>query len=214
MVRSPLDTPLWRFAYSFLPTLWKAVFRMKITGAEHIPLQGPVLLACNHRSNLDPFFLGVASPRQVHFMAKAELWKVQPLGRVIDAMGAFPVKRGGADRQAVRRALEMLDKGAVVGIFPEGHRQRDGGFGEVNPGVSLFALREGVVTIPVVMEGTDGVVRKGLLRSPRVRVTFGAPLQPPPKELARAERSEATGRALADAFRSLSRQSGCREVSS
>ncbi|MBC7292515.1 MAG: (d)CMP kinase, partial [Thermoleophilia bacterium] len=155
LIRGPLDTLLYRIAYSFIPPVWRRLFRMTIEGQEHLPLSGPVVLAANHRSNLDPFFLGVSTPRQIHFMAKAELWKFRPLGWVIDAMGAFPIKRGEADREAVKRALSVLEAGAVLGIFPEGHRQRQGGLGEIHPGIALFSLRPGVVTVPVVLAGTE-----------------------------------------------------------
>lgn len=203
MVRSPRDTWLWRFAYGFLPPLWRLAFRMTIRGREHFPLSGPVLLASNHRSNLDPFFLGVAAPRQIHFMAKAELWKVKLLGKAIDALGAFPVNRGEADRAAVRRALELLDAGAVVGLFPEGHRQRGGGLGLINPGVSLFALREGVPTIPVVIQGSERIVAGKRIRFPRVSVTFGPPLALPDTGTSRAERAQAVSERLAAAFTAL-----------
>ena len=118
MVRGPLDRWLYRFAYSFIPPVWRLLFRMKIHGAHNIPRTGAVLLVSNHRSNLDPFFVGVSFPRQIHFMAKAELWKVKPLGRLIDLLGTFPGNRGEADRHAGKRALDTLAAGAVVGMFP------------------------------------------------------------------------------------------------
>jgi cytidylate kinase len=204
LVRGPLDTLLYRFAYSFIPALLKLLFRMKIDGAENIPAEGPVVIASNHRSNLDPFFLGVSSPRQIHFMAKAELWKVSVLGRLISAAGSFPVSRGSADRQAVRSALSILDQGAALGLFPEGHRHRDGKLGAINPGVTLFSLRQGVVTIPVVMEGTERVIRNGVPRLPRIRVTFGAPLEMPGSDMRRAERADEAGSRLAEALGTLS----------
>ncbi len=203
MVKSPLDTGLYRFAYSFLTPLWRFAFRMDVRGSENIPLTGPVLLASNHRSNLDPFFVGVSFPRQVHFMAKAELWKVRVLGRVIEALGSFPVKRGEADRTAVKRALEMLGGGAVVGMFPEGRRQRGGSVGDIQAGVSLFSLREGVVTVPMVLDGTERVVRKGLPRFPRVTVTFGPPLKLPSADLPRSERARVVTEGLIEAFGKL-----------
>ena len=203
MVRSPLDTFLYRVAYWLIPPLWRRIFRMRISGREHFPLSGPVVLASNHRSNLDPFFLGVSSPRQIHFMAKSELWRFKPLGRVIERMGSFPIARGEGDRQAVRRALEVLEQGAVLGIFPEGHRQREGELGDIHPGVALFSLREGVVTLPVVMEGTDRVLRGHILRFPRVRVKFGQPLDLPGIDLPRAQRALATSEHLSGTFRSL-----------
>jgi cytidylate kinase len=208
MVRSPLDTFLYRIAYCFIPPTWRLIFRMNINGAEHFPLSGPVVLASNHRSNLDPFFLGAASPRQIHFMAKAELWKPRALGRVIEKLGTFPISRGEADRQAVRQALEVLGAGAVLGIFPEGHRQQQGRLGDIHPGVTLFSLREGVVTVPVVLNGTERVVRGGLLRFPRVRVTFGPPLEIPGRELPRSERALVASERLSGALRGLMSASG------
>jgi len=203
MVKSPLDTGLYRFAYSFLTPLWRFAFRMNVRGSENIPLTGPVLVASNHRSNLDPFFVGVSFPRQVHFMAKAELWKVKVLGGVIDMLGSFPVKRGEADRTAVKRALEILGAGAVVGMFPEGRRQQRGALGEIHPGVSLLSLREGVVTVPMVLDGTERAVRKGLPRFPRVTVTFGAPLELPSDDLPRSERARVVTERLVEAFQEL-----------
>ncbi len=209
MVKSPLDTLLYRVAYSFIPPLWRILFRMRIEGAENIPAEGPVVIASNHRSNLDPFFLGVSSPRQIHFMAKAELWKVAALGRVVSALGAFPVSRGAADREAVRNALTILDRGALLGLFPEGHRHRDGRLGPVSPGVTLFSLRDGVVTIPVVMQGTERVIRGHVPSFPRVRVTFGPPLEIPAPDLPRARRAEITGTRLTEALHRLAEREGC-----
>lgn len=203
MIRSPLDTLLYRVAFSFIPPLWRLLFRMKIAGACNIPVEGPVVIASNHRSNLDPFFLGVSCPRQIHFMAKAELWKVSLLGRVISAFGSFPVSRGAADRQAVRNALDVLEKGAVLGLFPEGHRHRHGELGDINPGVTLFSLREGVTTIPVVMQGTERIVGGKLPRLSRVRVTYGAPLDIPSPDLPKARRAEIAGERLTEALREL-----------
>jgi cytidylate kinase len=208
MVSGPLDTLLYRFAYSFIPPLWKLLFRVKISGREHIPSSGTVVLACNHRSNLDPFFLGVSFPRQIHFMAKAELWKVKALGLLIDRLGAISISRGRADRQAIKRAIEVLDAGAVLGIFPEGRRQRQGQVGDIHPGVILFSLREGVVTIPVVMVGTERVMRGHMLRFPSVRVIFGPPLDLPAQSMPRSQRAQVAGERLADTFRGLVSTSG------
>lgn len=203
MVKGPLDSRLYRVAYSFIPWLWHHMFRMSIEGTENIPLAGAVVLASNHKSNLDPFFLGCACPRMVHFMAKTELWKSRALGWLVEKMGAFPVKRGEADREAVRRALEVLDAGAVLGVFPEGRRHREPGLGEIQPGVSLFSLREGVVTVPVVMEGTERVVRNHFLHFTRVRVAFGPPIEIPGRELPRSERGALVVERLTEAMEAL-----------
>jgi cytidylate kinase len=203
MIRGPLDLWLYRFLFPLLPPVWKALFRMRIRGAEHIPATGAVLLVTNHRSNLDPIFVGVSFPRQIHFMAKAELWKFKPVGRLIDILGAFPVNRGEADRSAVKKALEILGAGGVVGMFPEGHRQRSGRLGEIQPGVSLLALREGVVTIPMLMDGTERVVRNKLFRLPKVRVTFGPPLELPGADVPRSQRGQVVTERLVQAFTHL-----------
>lgn len=176
MLRGPGDTAPYRFLHAWVPTLFRVVFRMRVTGTEHVPAEGGVLLAANHRSNVDPVFIGAACPRQVHFMAKAELWSFKPLGRLIDVLGSFPVHRGSADRAAVKQALGYLGDGAVVGLFPEGHRQKDGRLGHPQPGVSLFALRPGVTTIPVALEGTERILRNGIPRLPRIEIHFGPPI--------------------------------------
>jgi cytidylate kinase len=203
MIRGPLDRLLYRFAYSFIPAVTRFLYRMEITGTENIPATGGVVLASNHRSNLDPFFVGSSFPRMIHFMAKAELWSFKPLGWLLEILGVFPVNRGEADRNAVRQALQVLDAGAVVGLFPEGRRQREKELGEIRAGVALFSLREGVVTIPVVMRGTDRVVKNHLLRFPRVRVAFGPPVEVPGRELPRAERAEVVTARLVAAFHEL-----------
>lgn len=203
MARSPLDTLLYRVAYSFIPPLCRVLFRMRVEGVENFPAVGPVVVACNHRSNLDPFFLGSAAPRMIHFMAKSELWEFKSLGWVCDRLGTFPVRRGEADRQAVKQALTYLEAGAVIGLFPEGHRQRDVPLGDIRPGVSLFSLRKGVVTLPAVVRGTDRIVRNRILRFPRVHVVFGPPLDIAGDGPPRSERAAITTQRLIEAFRGL-----------
>ena len=171
-----------------IPPVFTRLYRMEVRGLEHVPRDGAVVLACNHVSNIDPVFLGVACQRQVHFMAKSELWKFKPLGWMVDGLGGFPVRRGEADREAVRRALDLLDQQAVVGIFPEGTRQPEGRLGHLQTGVALLSLRPGVTTIPVVLRGTNHVVRDRRPGFPRVTVTFGPPVPGLVAEGARAER--------------------------
>src|SRR5680860_1127207 len=141
MISGPLDTRLYRIVHAVIPPVVKTIFRMRITGLENLPKDGPIVLASNHVTNADPVFVGAACPRMVHFMAKAEIWKVPLLGRLVSRVGAFPVRRGGADREAVRTALRILKGGAVMGMFPEGRRQKLGKLGQPQPGVGLFLLR-------------------------------------------------------------------------
>jgi cytidylate kinase len=203
LFRGPLDRLLYRILYCILAPWVRVLFRVRISGAENIPATGGVVIACNHRSNLDPFFLGCSFPRTIHFMAKAELWNFKPLGWLVEKLGVFPVHRGEVDRGAVQRALEVLNAGAVLGLFPEGRRYREGDLGDIRSGVSMFSLREGVVTIPVVIRGTDRVVRHRIPRFPRVQVAFGRPLEIPGREVPRRERATETTERLVAAFHSL-----------
>lgn len=188
MLSGPGDTWFFRFAHVVIPPVFRCLYHMKVRGLENVPRTGAVVLACNHVSNIDPVFLGAACQRQAHFMAKSELWKSKPLGWIVDGLGAFPVRRGEADREAVRRALDLLDQQAVVGIFPEGTRQPEGRLGQLQPGVALLSLRPDVTTIPVVLRGTNHVVRNGRPSFPRVTVTFGPPVPALVAGGARAER--------------------------
>jgi 1-acyl-sn-glycerol-3-phosphate acyltransferase len=176
VLRGPLDTALYRFLYRLLPPLFIRLYRMRITGLEHLPPTGPVVLASNHLANIDPFVLGVSCPRQIHFMAKSELWRPPLLGRLIEVLGSFPVRRGEADREAVRQGIEVLRAGAVLGIFPEGHRQPEGHLGQPLPGVALFSLREDVTTVPVALTGTHRMHKGWRPAFPRLTVTFGPPV--------------------------------------
>ena len=203
LTHDPLDDRLYRIAHGIVSPTFRLFFRMRVEGLEHVPLKGPVVVACNHRSNVDPFFLGAVFPREIHFMAKREIWKFKPLGWLVDQLGTFPVNRGQADRKAVQRALEVLAGESVLGLFPEGHREREREFGDIRPGVSLFSLRDGVVTVPVILLGTDRVVRHHLLRFPRVRAVFGPPLALPGDNLPRAERAAVASERLVQAFHAL-----------
>ena len=208
MLSGPGDTWLYRFAYAVIPPVFARLYRMEVRGLDYIPRDGAVVLACNHVSNIDPIFLGVACQRQVHFMAKSELWKFKPLGWMIDSLGGFPVRRGEADREAVRRALDLLDQQAVVGIFPEGTRQPEGRLGQLQTGVALFSLRPGVTTIPVVLRGTNHVVRNRRPGFPRITVTFGPPVPGLVTEGAKVERHRDFTARLVTALQALLDQTG------
>src|SRR5688500_14187997 len=111
--------------------LMRMWFRIKVEGGEHVPERGPVILASNHRSNMDPVLLASALRRPVAFMSKAELF-VGPLGWIMRWIGQFPVRRGGIDREALRQTDAVLARGSMLGLFPEGTRG-DGRFSAVHP---------------------------------------------------------------------------------
>lgn len=130
------------------------VFRLKINGAENMPETGGVVLAVNHRSNWDPVLAGLASPRQLTFMAKEELFRNPLFGGLISRLGAFPVKRGSGDVGAFRAAMKILGNGGVMLIFPQGHRVKDGSRGKVGAGVTSIAQRSKAPVVPMFISGS------------------------------------------------------------
>src|SRR3954454_11506278 len=118
-------------------------FRMSRIGREHIPAEGPVILAANHRSFLDPFIIGMMVRRPCYFVAKKELFSNRFVAWFLNSLGAFPIDRGNADKDAMSTAREILDRGDVVVIFPEGTRIRPGSLGRPKRGVGRLALETG-----------------------------------------------------------------------
>jgi 1-acyl-sn-glycerol-3-phosphate acyltransferase len=170
---------VYRAAALVVKPLMRTWFRIRIEGTGHIPASGPVILASNHRSNMDPVLLAAAVRRPVAYMAKAELF-VWPLGLILRLIGQFPVQRGGIDREALRRTSAVLARGGVLGLFPEGTRG-DGSFASVHPGLGYIVLRERCPVLPVAIFGTERVRRRfGWLpfASP-VRIAIGPPIDLP-----------------------------------
>ena len=151
--------------YPFLRIFFRGVFRVgwrwKVKGLENFPMQGPVIVVSNHVSLADPIALGAALPRQIFFMAKEELFQYPVLGNIFERLGAFPVRRGQADRNAIRRALEVLEEGNVLGLFPEGSRSKTGELLKPQPGVAMIALKARVPVVPVACRGTERILKKG-----------------------------------------------------
>lgn len=160
---------------TFFCGLFTVLFRWKVTGLENIPSEGGVIIAANHISLWDPPVIGTRSPRPIHFMAKEELFKIPVFGWAIRKLNSFPVRRGGADRGAIRTALELLNQGKIVGIFPEGTRSKTGKLGNPAPGVALIAAKAGVPVVPAAVIGTNKVFSHGCFL-PQFRVKFGQPI--------------------------------------
>ncbi len=156
-----------------LRILFKIFLRLEIKGIENIPLNGPLVIASNHLSLLDPPVIGVAATRKVHFMAKQELF-IPVLGDIYKLLGAFPVKRGGADRTAIKYAIDLMLAGGVLAIFPEGTRSKTGALGKAEPGTLMMAAKAKSVILPACVKGTD-LKRQGKLW-PKVSVFFGNPI--------------------------------------
>ncbi|MBB5172911.1 1-acyl-sn-glycerol-3-phosphate acyltransferase [Texcoconibacillus texcoconensis] len=132
---------------------FRLFFRVKVIGKENVPKSESVLLCSNHISNLDPPFVGGFAPRPVHYMAKAELFENRLLNWLLPKLGAFPIKRGSSDRQALRTGLGHLKEGHVVGVFPEGTRSKTGELGQGLAGVGFFALRSKAHVVPCAVIG-------------------------------------------------------------
>lgn len=160
------------------------LFRLHVSGQARIPRKGGVLMVTNHQSFLDPWLIGIAPSRQIHYMARDTLFKGGFLHRLMELWNVFPVKRGSADLTAIRTAVENLDKGFIVNVFPEGTRSEDGSIGPLAPGISLILNRckTDVAILPVVIDGAyeawprDKKMPRFL--GGRIRICHGPPIPP------------------------------------
>jgi 1-acyl-sn-glycerol-3-phosphate acyltransferase len=155
-----------------------AIFGFRVDGRRYEPATGPVIVVSNHLSDLDPLVVGTALRRRVGFMAKHELFQVPGVRWWVTACGAFPVRRGAPDRQALRTALGLLQRGGVLVMFPEGTRGEDRTLREPEPGAALLARRTGATLLPVAVLGTDVVLPRDAHRPRlgRITVRIGPPI--------------------------------------
>jgi glycerol-3-phosphate dehydrogenase (NAD(P)+) len=171
----------WLVRALFVP-FFLVYFRLQRVGREHLPRNGPLLLASNHRSFLDPFVIGTLVRRPVYYMAKRELFEKRWQAWVLNALGAFPVDRGAGDGDAMDTARAILARGDCVVVFPEGTRVRTGPLGDPRRGVGRLALETGAPVAPVAIIGSDAVRRGWRIRPRKVRIRVGAPLRFPTVE--------------------------------
>jgi 1-acyl-sn-glycerol-3-phosphate acyltransferase len=194
------------------PIFW-VLFRPRVSGREHVPSSGPVILASNHLSFIDSIAIPTVAPRRVTYLAKAEYFTGSGVGgwlskALFTALGALPVERGTqrAAQAALEPALGVLQRGDAFGIYPEGTRSRDGGLARGKTGVAWLALTADCPVVPVAVGGTDRVQPVGARwpRPRRISVTFGEPLTFPEhrgsagKGKARREVTDAIMVAIAD----------------
>lgn len=175
---------------SFQLFFW-VYFRMQRIGLEHVPRRGPVIVAVNHRSFLDPFVIACMARRPMYYVAKEEIFHVRIVAWLLSALGAFPVKRGASDAEMITTAKAILARGDIVLIFPEGTRTRPGALGRPRRGVGRLALETGVPVVPIALIGTEAIRRGWRIRPHRVRLRAGRALRfpqvdEPSKELAAA----------------------------
>src|SRR3954447_24877703 len=130
-------------------------FSLERTGRKNIPKKGPVILAANHRSFLDPFLIGCCMRRPVYFMAKQELFKTRWQGWILNRLGAFPIRRGESDEESMATARGVLERGGALVIFPEGTRHRSGPLARPKRGVGRLALETGAPVVPIAILGSE-----------------------------------------------------------
>ena len=152
---------------------FRVYFRLEGVGGGRLPASGPLLLASNHRSFLDPFVVGALMKRPVYYVAKRELFERRWYAWLLGGLGAFPIDRGSGDEDAMATAREILERGDCVLIFPEGTRVRPGPLAAPRRGVGRLALETGAVVVPVAVFGSEDVRDGWRIRPRRVRVRFG-----------------------------------------
>ena len=146
---------IWAVGRVTIGTAVKLVAPLRVYGAERVPQTGGLVVASNHFSWIDPPALGAACPRTLYYMAKVEAHRVPGLGELMRAFGAFSVRRGESDRDAVRTMRQIVRDGHALGLFVEGTRQRSGVPGPVQPGAAMVAINESVPVIPVALHGSE-----------------------------------------------------------
>lgn len=164
-----------------LQPVFHVYFRLSRYGREHVPREGPVIFASNHRSFLDPLVIGTLTRRPIYYVAKKEHFLSPVRGTLMSMLGAFPVDRGAGDTQAMETARAILERGDCMCIFPEGTRTRPGPLGPAHRGVGRLALQTGAPVVPVAVIGTEAVRRGWRIAPRRVRIRCGVPLRFPPE---------------------------------
>lgn len=188
------------------------LYGVHVVGAERIPASGPAILVANHESMFDPWILALATPREIRYMAKAELWRIPPIAWVLDSFGAFPVDRGTGDATAISRAAMLLRDGELLGMFPQGTSKRLASR-PYHRGAARLALVTGAPLVPVRLVGTRGFPHPGrapahVIVAEPIVVAPGKPTVAAARELTRRVERAIDGQAVRPSRTSSPRQQG------
>jgi len=186
----------YRFVRAVVDSTFKVVFRVRVTGREHVPRKGAYVVAPSHRSILDIPFTSFITRRRIRFMAKKELFSTWIGRHFFQWMGAIEVDREAADRTALRAASAAILDGEPVGVFPEGTRNEGPVLGELHDGAAYLALKHGIPVLPVGVGGSEEIMERGRLfpRFKKVAVVIGPVIPVPPEgSRRRAEITALTG---------------------
>ncbi|HVB92830.1 MAG TPA: lysophospholipid acyltransferase family protein [Acidimicrobiales bacterium] len=186
-------TPIYKFLRILVHGLNRLFFRTTVDGRERVPTEGPLIIAPVHRSGIDFFVASEVTGRKLHYMAKDSLWKRPRFGRFLQTLGAFPVHRDAADREALRRAQRVLEAGEVLVLFPEGERRTGPVVKDLHQGVAFLAARTGATVVPVGIGGSTSVMPKGskFPRPLHIHLVVGEPIAAPARtETGRVPRSQ------------------------
>jgi 1-acyl-sn-glycerol-3-phosphate acyltransferase len=176
--RSLATRLLYGFVRGVLLLLCKVWFRVTVSGREQLPRTGAYIIAPVHRSNIDTPLSSFVTSRRVRFMGKDSLWKNKYIGALLSLLGGFPVTRGAADLEALKRCVAVLDAGEPLVMFPEGTRQHGPVVHRLFEGTAYVAVKRGVPIVPVGIGGSQRVMRKGskMIWPHKCHVTIGRPI--------------------------------------
>ena len=171
-----VSRPLYMLVRAVIVPFMRLFYRLHVSNPERIPSEGAAIIAPNHKSFWDSFFIAAATKRHLRFMGKAELFEGR-MGRLFVRLGAFPVRRGESDAEALKTARAILDQGGLLALFPEGTRVRDPEtLGSPKRGAARLALEAGAPMVPCAITGTEKLFVGPLPRPGRVQLAFGEPI--------------------------------------
>jgi 1-acyl-sn-glycerol-3-phosphate acyltransferase len=170
--------PLYRTGWHLFRGIFRVYFRCRVYNPERVPRQGPVILAANHESFIDPAAIGSAVPREVHYLARAPAFRFPVWGDLLRRVNAIPINQEGSAAAGLRAGLDVLSKGNALLLFPEGSRTHDGALHKFRSGVGLIAAKSGAPVVPIRVFGLYEIYGRHLLipRPGKTAVKIGHPL--------------------------------------